>query len=68
MDREEFHNRIRTQQFTEDVISYGEWMHGCNAKKYYEVGDRLVKKGLSYEDALEILEACFYAASDEYGE
>lgn len=68
---EEFHKRIMNQQFFEEDMDNprkGEWWHSSNGESYCEIGDILVNKGFTYQEALDILGMCHSRTKDEYGQ
>jgi hypothetical protein len=48
-------------------IPHDGWWHDHNCETFQDLGARLVAKGLTEDEALNILSTAFFAASDEFG-
>jgi hypothetical protein len=57
----QFENRIRL------MVPDGEWWHRSGFETFAELGHRLLKLGLSHDDAMDFLESAYSAVANEYG-
>lgn len=66
MTQEEFEKRIENMQWDEDDEP-SEWWRESSAKGFVRIGNKLVAKGFTYDEALSLLGSCYGITAGEFG-
>lgn len=68
MEQSEFENRIINKQWHDSEDDPDEWYKESGGEGFIIIGNKLVNKGFTHEEALNILGSCHGIVSREYGD
>ena len=67
MEQTEFENRILNKQWDDAEDDPDEWYKESGGEGFIRIGNKLVGKGFTHEEALSLLGSCHRIVSREYG-